>query len=95
MEKTIYVVTETVQDYKGACTNVCGATDDLGRARATLAGAVKERFSCEERFADEQNPDAAIGAFIDGHFTGDAKTSWHYFDGDTDYTFDIHKTALS
>lgn len=91
----LFVVTETVQDYKGADTNVYGASHDLATASGILRDAIKERFGCEERFADEQDPQKAMDTFIDGYFTNPEKTTWRYFDGDTDYTFEIHKTKLS
>lgn len=94
-ERMLFVVTETVQDYKGADTNVYGASRDLATASGILRDAIKERFGCEERFADEQDPQKAMDAFVDGYFTNPEKTTWRYFDGDTDYTFEIHKTKLS
>lgn len=94
-ERQLFVVTETIQDYKGADTNVYGASRDLDTASGILRDAIKERFGCEERFADEQDPQKAMDTFVDGHFTNHEKTTWRYFDGDTDYTFEIHKTKLS
>lgn len=94
-ERQLFVVTETVQDYKGAGTYVYGASRDLTTASGILRDAIKERFGCEERFADEEEPEKAMSAFIDGYFTNPEKTAWRYFDGDTDYTFEIHKTKLS
>lgn len=94
-ERQLFVVTETVQDYKGADTNVYGASRDLTTASGILRDAIKERFGGEERFADEQDPQKAMDTFIDGYFTNPEKTTWRYFDGDTEYTFEIHKTKLS
>lgn len=94
-ERQLYVVTETLQDYKGASTNVCGASRGLSAAGDILRKAIHERFSCQERFADEQDPAKAVNAFIDGYFANDEKTTWRYFDGDFEYTFEIHKTSLS
>lgn len=94
-ERQLFVVTETVQDYKGAGTYVFGASRDLATASGILRDAIKEHFGCEDRFADEQDPQKAMDTFIDGHFTNPEKTGWRYFDGDTDYTFEIHKTKLS
>lgn len=94
-KRELFVVTGSIQDYKGAGTYVYGASRDLATASGILRDAIKERFGCEDRFADEQDPQKAMDAFIDGYFTNPEKTTWRYFDGDTDYTFEIHKTKLS
>lgn len=94
-ERELFVVTETVQDYKGACTNCYGVSKSLERALSIMRESISERFGCEERFSDEEDPQKAMSAFIDGYFANDEKTTWRYFDGDTDYTFEIHKTSLS
>lgn len=91
----LFVVTETVQDYKGACTNCYGVSKNPERALSIMRESISERFSCEERFSDEEEPEKAMSAFIDGYFTNPEKTGWRYFDGDTEYTFEIHKTKLS
>lgn len=94
-ERQLFVVTETVQDYKGACTNCYGVSKNLERALSIMRESIAERFSCEERFAEEEDPEKAMSTFIDGYFTNAEKTGWRYFDGDTEYTFEIHKTKLS
>ena len=91
----LFVVTETVQDYKGACTNCYGVSKSLERALSIMRESISERFNCEERFSDEEEPEKAMSAFIDGYFTNAEKTGWRYFDGDTEYTFEIHKEKLS
>ena len=91
----MFVVTETVQNYKGACTNCYGVAWALDVARKILRNAISERFDCEDRFADDENPQKAMDAFIDGYYANTEKTAWRYFDGDTDYTFEIHKEKLS
>lgn len=91
----LFVVTETVQDYKGACTNCYGVSKSLERALNIMRKSIAERFGCEERFSDEEEPEKAMSAFIDGYFTNAEKTGWRYFDGDTEYTFEIHKEKLS
>ena len=94
-EQELFVVTETVQDYKGACTNCYGVSKSLERALSIMRESIAERFGCEERFAEEEDPEKAMSTFIDGYFTNAEKTGWRYFDGDTEYTFEIHKTKLS
>lgn len=94
-QQELFVVTETVQDYKGACTNCYGVSKNLERALSIMRESISERFGCEERFSDEEDPQKAMDTFIDGYFTNPEKTAWRYFDGDTDYTFEIHKTKLS
>lgn len=94
-ERELFVVTETVQDYKGACTNCYGVSKNLERALSIMRESIAERFGCEERFAEEEDPKKAMSTFIDGYFTNAEKTGWRYFDGDTEYTFEIHKTKLS
>jgi len=94
-EQELFVVTETVQDYKGACTNCYGVSKNLERALSIMRESIAKRFACEERFSDEEDPEKAMSTFIDGYFTNPEKTGWRYFDGDTEYTFEIHKTKLS
>lgn len=98
----LFVVTETVKDYnteyqleKGACTNCYGVAECLERARKILRDSIGERFDVENRFDDEEDPLKAAEDFVEGNFKNEEKTSWHYFDGNTDYTFEIHKEKLS
>ena len=93
--KELYIVTETVQDYKGASTNCYGATESLDKAREILLRSIDERFDIDDRFSYEDDPKQAAKAFLKDNFKNKEKTFWNYFDGDTDYTFEIHKTKLS
>ena len=93
--KELYIVTETVQDYKGASTNCYGATESLDKAREMLLQSIDERFDIDDRFSYEDDPKQAAKAFLEDNFKNKEKTFWNYFDGDTDYTFEIHKTKLS
>ena len=95
--KTVHVITETVQDYKGACTNIYGVTESPEKASEILRAAIEERIDPAERFYDEEDPEQAAKDakdFVEKHFTNEEKTRWDYFDGDTDYTFEIQKSKL-
>lgn len=88
----LYTITETVKDYKGACTNVYGISADRNKAKEIMQKAIHDRF--EHRFEESENPKSAFEIFYLGYVNKE-ENQWRYFDGDTDYTFEIHKTKQS
>jgi len=84
--KTIYIVAETLQDYKGAYTTIWGATESKDDAKTLLRESIISVSGCESN--EEEDAVFSKGINADG-------TIWVRDDGDLYDRFAIEETTLN
>ena len=83
--KKVYVIVETLQDYKGAYTTIWGVTANKEKAKGMLKGAVVEIGCCESEEEEDK--------FFNSHLNKEGDV-WEHDNGDTWERFSIVETEL-